>query len=426
MKSRKAPDNNNNLKPVEKIELSEKHIKLRVVLVILFIVLALAAFAVGIIFWLSTDAGWREIEADATDINCSSEFVFYYEIQESGLAGTEELDAVSKAYGEAAVDAYRIFNATEEFEGVNNLAYVNANINSEVTVNGSLYRAFELMESYGSRLLYFAPAYVYYDNLLYSVSDDMAAQNDPYRNDELADIIAQIAEFANDENSINLELLGDNRVRLNVSDEYAAFVAEYGLITEDGVTVYLDLFMLRNAFIIDYLADYLISADFTHGLISSYDGYTRTLSRRQQFEMDVFDKTDDGVFVAGNVSGSGEVSAVRFRDYYLGGSDYGYKYGYSDGDCAHNYIDSDDGLYKSSISDLITYSSEMGCAELMLNVLPVYTSDGFDESAISQLMRDKYIYSVYCLDTELVYNDENLEAEAYSNEERSYTLRFAG
>ena len=45
MKSKRAPDSYNNLKPVEKIELSEKHIKLRIVLVVLFIVLALAAFA---------------------------------------------------------------------------------------------------------------------------------------------------------------------------------------------------------------------------------------------------------------------------------------------------------------------------------------------------------------------------------------------
>ena len=88
MKSRRAPEQGGNLKPVKKIELSERHVKLRIVLVVLFIVIALAAFAMGIVFWLSTDAGWTQVEANASDTNCSGDFVFYYEVSTGGLDGT--------------------------------------------------------------------------------------------------------------------------------------------------------------------------------------------------------------------------------------------------------------------------------------------------------------------------------------------------
>ena len=212
MKSKRAPDSYNNLKPVEKIELSEKHIKLRIVLVVLFIVLALAAFAVGIIFFLSTDKGWTEVEASASDSNCSTDFIFYYEIQEGGLKGTEEYRAVSASYGTVAVNAYRIFNEREQFEGVYNLAYINENINETIEIDPSLYSALELLNSYGSRFIYLAPVYSYYYNIFYASDQDTAEYYDPYKNGEMAEYYLRLAGFANDSESINLELLGNNTV----------------------------------------------------------------------------------------------------------------------------------------------------------------------------------------------------------------------
>lgn len=420
MSSKRAPDNHSGLKPVQKIELSERHIKLRIVLVVLFIVIALAAFAVGIIFYLSTDAGWRQVEASASDTNCSSEFVFFYEIQEGGLNGTSEYRAVASRYGEATVNAYRIFNEQEQFEGAYNLAYVNAHINEEVQVDGALYSAFELLESYGSRILYLAPAYSYYYNIFYAFSELDAALFDPYRNEEAAEYIAQIAAFANDGESIDIELLGDNTVRLNVSEEYEEFAEE------NEIDIFLDFFMLKNAFIIDYISDYMVEGGFTEGILSSFDGYTRNIGGQQSYNIDVFDKSDEYVYVAGSVSGVGPVSAVRFRNYTTGSSDYGYKYAFSDGFVATNYVDAADGLYKSCINDLISYSSDMSCAELMLNVLPVYVAQSFEKSAIAQLRTEKSIYSVYCDGTEVVYNDSDLTVNTSSYEDRVYTKRYSG
>ena len=418
MKSKRAPDSYNNLKPVEKIELSEKHIKLRIVLVVLFIVLALAAFAVGIIFLLSTDKGWTEVEASASDSNCSTDFIFYYEIQEGGLKGTEEYRAVSASYGTAAINAYRIFNEREQFEGVYNLAYINENINETIEIDPSLYSALELLNSYGSRFIYLAPVYSYYYNIFYASDQDTAEYYDPYKNGEMAEYYLRLAGFANDSESINLELLGNNMVRLTVSEEYQSFAED------NGIDCYLDLFTLKNAFITDYMADHLISEGFSCGLLTSYDGYTRTLGADQTFNMEIFDKKGQYAYIAGSVSGTGEISAVRFRNYSLGTSDYGYKFGYSDGTAVTNYVDPADGKYKSCINDLVSYAYNTGCAELMLNVLPLYLSDTFDEAAISALKAEKSVYSIYCLDNELVYNDSDLTVTVTSSADVAYTKRY--
>ncbi len=416
MKSRRAPEQGGNLKPVKKIELSERHVKLRIVLVVLFIVIALAAFAMGIVFWLSTDAGWTQVEANASDENCSGDFVFYYEVSTGGLDGTEELNGVASAYGRATVNAYRIFNDIEEFDGVNNLAYLNANINTEVEVDEHLYSALQLMQSSGSNLLYYAPVYSYYNSLFFANSDTDAAFYDPYKNEDAAAYVAAVAKYIND-GDVSLELLGNNRVILHVSDEYAQFAEE------NEITSYLDFFVLKNAFIIDYIAEYLQQAGVASGLLTSYDGYTSAFGDGVSSTASIFNKEGDSVYIAGSVTAEGAVSAVQFRDYALNSSDYGCKYGYSDGTTAHRYIDDKDGLYKSSISDLLVYSTDAGCAELMLRVLPLYAADEFDEEGLLALKSDG-IYSVYCVGTEIVYNYSGLDITAYTYDGRAYTKRY--
>ena len=46
------------------------------------------------------------------------------------------------------------------------------------------------------------------------------------------------------------------------------------------------------------------------------------------------------------------------------------------------YIDGKDGLSRTARNDLVAYSSEKGCAEVLLTMIPVYISDSFDASAL--------------------------------------------
>lgn len=423
MKERKAPDHTPNVKPVEKIELSERHIKLRIVLVVLFIAVALVAFGFAIVSVLSTDAGWRQVQTQTAEENCGGEFVFYYEIQEGGLKGSEELQALTNAYNEVTVNAYRIFRATEQFEGVYNLAYVNANPNRVVTVDDALYRAFETLAGSASRLAYYGPVYQLYDRLFYALDDESAALYDPARSEETAALVAQLAAFAADEECIGLELLGEGRVRLNVSGEYMQFVRDNGFTAEDGTAVYLDFFVLRNAFIVDYMAENLIAAGYTHGMLTSYDGYSRVLEGEGSFQTDIYDRTEEGVYLAGKASGTGAVRSVQLRSYMISASERGYKYTYADGTAVHAYLD-EEGRCASCMDELFAYSVRMSCAELMLAVLPVYTADAFEESCLTALLSEG-IFSVYCLGDEIVYFDEGLAVEVFSYADgRSYSARL--
>ena len=81
--ARDKRDTNPPVKPVERIELDESHIKRRIVLAVLFAVIGLAAFSFGIARYRTADPGWTEVEADAAaDVNLSENFTLYWHLGE--------------------------------------------------------------------------------------------------------------------------------------------------------------------------------------------------------------------------------------------------------------------------------------------------------------------------------------------------------
>ena len=90
-------------------------------------------------------------------------------------------------------------------------------------------------------------------------------------NSEVRGFVDETLTYVNNPDAIDIELLGENKLRLNVSDEYADFASQ------NDIGEYLDFFWLKNAFIVDYIAEHLAENRYIHGTITTYDGYTRHL-----------------------------------------------------------------------------------------------------------------------------------------------------
>ena len=66
-------------KPVEKIQLSEKHIHLRVFLVILLLAVAAVSFTYALTSYLKEETGWKVIKvSSAAKANVGDEFTLVY------------------------------------------------------------------------------------------------------------------------------------------------------------------------------------------------------------------------------------------------------------------------------------------------------------------------------------------------------------
>lgn len=384
MKRKSAPNDRPVIDKTIHIPLPENKLKLRTALVIALIVLAVASFAFGINSLVGTDAGMAEITVLSGEMNAGDDFTFYYNLGFGGADATDERREVRSLYSQAATDALEIFSSDVEAEGGGNLYYLNSRPNEDVAVDGALYSALEQLEGSGTRYHYLAPLYEQYYAMFNSASDAEAAEYDPRLNDAQAEFFSQIAAFASDSGEIALELLGDNKVRLHVSEEYMRFAEA------NGVTTFIDLTWMKNAFIADYIAQELIDAGYTRGALISDDGFMRCLDDETGAEYSFTFSHRDGTTITNlsTLQFSGTVSIAYLHDYPLESGNSGGYYLYSDGTLRSAFLDTADGLDRSCVPELAAYSFEDGCAGLALRLAPVFISSDLDMNELAELEKD--------------------------------------
>lgn len=411
-------------RPVQKIELDDAHTRGRFIAVVLLIILGAVAIAYGFTKLMTPQMGWQEIKASAGDsLTCGDDFVFLYDVGSSGVSASAEARAVTSLYTQACRRLYQAFDTEAGFAESGNLYDLNHHPNEIVTVDEVLYRALEQVQRSGSRAIYLGAVYYRYEDLFYCEDDSQLVDFDPYLSDEVREEYAAVADFAGDTESIGVELLGDNQVRLNVSAECLAYVKTLG--TER----FLDFAWLKNAFEADYLAQVMLDNGFTNGVISSVDGFVRNLdSREQSCYLNLYDLPENQVILAASMEYRGPMSLAVMRNFPVSGLDDSRYYRLRDGRMCTMYLDPSDGMCKASMNSLVSYSQTQGCAELALKMAPIFISEGLPQELAGQdvwyitCQRNKLCFTEPGLELANIYNVDGLEYFAVDmNDPTSYS-----
>lgn len=417
--NRKIP--NQTPEHVQHIDLpEEKGIKKRTIIAAALLVVGLVFIGVAVFKWLSYDAGWTRVETTTSSgESVASELILLYELGISDTPATSEYKSLSALYTELCSKAYRIFHADYGFEGVHNPYYINRNIGQEIEVDEALYRSFEQIQKSGNRFLFAAPFYTEYRNMFSSSEDYSANEFDPYGNEQIAKYFAQLSAFTSSEEHISLELLGNNKVKLNVSSEFQSFAQE------NAIDTFIDFFWAKNAFIIDYIANSLVEKGYIYGSISAYDGFMRNFDARENvsYSYNLIDKYAGNVYDIGRYEYTGKSSIVFLHSFKTNYMDMMY-YCYQDGTDRHAYVDVNDGLCKNSLDTLLSYSSDGSCADVLLSVMPIYISNSFDEEKLTNLSQSG-VYSIWFEETLLLHNEKDaIFKELYDDGKTKFTAKF--
>ena len=391
-------------KPVQKVQLSEKNVGRRIVLVVLFLAIGSGFLVYGFMNFLRGDSGWREISVKAgSELNCSEDFTLKYNVGASGVSAGGEAKALSLLYTDAAVKGYRIFNIDESFDDLTNLYDVNHHPNEVLTVDPVLYDALKKVSDAGCREIYLGPLYASFENLCTSNDDAIAAQFDPEKNDDAAEEAAAVAAFAQNPDDISLEFSGENQVCLHVSDAYLAYASEM------GYSAYVDFFWMKNAFLIDYLANTIRGEGYQLGIISSKDGFVRCLDETggKSYQYPLYHLSGNEIRSYGVMTYEGPKSIVFFHAYQAGSPDAYRYYQYQDKTMCTPYLSAADGKDHTAASELIAYSGEYGCANTLLAAFSDYQAESLSMESLETLTSQN-IYSIWFENDEMQTTDEDL------------------
>lgn len=415
---RGARDDRPQGKPIQKIELSGENAALRAVAAVVFLLIGVVALVYGFNQLFAVEPGWQTIQAGTADgPNCGDEFEFLYELGASGRSAKEESRELAQLYTQACRKAYQLYHTSERFEGVINLKEINDHPNEVLTVDQTLYRAFEAVQAAGDRTIYLGPVYARYNDLFLCQDDAQLVDFDPRISAEVAEEYASIAAYALDPHSIDVELLGDGQICLRVSEDYLAYARR------EGVERFLDFGWLRNAFIADDLASAVLENGYTCGTISSYDGFVRCLdSREESYGLPLLDWLEDRPIEAGTLEYQGPMSLVILRGFPAAAGDSFRYYRLKSGEIRTLYLDPKDGVCKLDADSVTCYSPEHSCAGLAMKIGRAYITDedAFRPDPQIELIREGVViikcWSEHHMFMTLGPFDEGAIANLYENE----------
>lgn len=397
-----------NVKRKQKIELNNKNIGLRTIFFFVFLILSIAGFAYGVKSCLEVETGWETISSNSV-YDYDDYFTLKYYLDNDTITTKK---AVSVMYQSLIEDGYELYSSFLDSDSYN-VKYINSNPNTTITIDHSLYTAFEKINSSNlSRILFMGPLYYFYGYILASEADYEAMNNDPLYNSETKDLFDELLTYITDENCISLSLLGNDKIKLNVSNSYLNYASE----SLDNYP-YMDFMYLQNAFVIDYVVDGLVASGYNNGIMNSIDGYTRSFTNCN-ITYNIYDYVNSEKKAISNYSYTGNKAVISLNSFSLSSStDYLY-YTYENGLTRSPYITYNDYSNTVMSSSFNVIGDNYSLSNLLLKVLPVYFNNTISNTIIKNICGENISLSYTKNNTLYICNSyDKYNVNTYTKEE---------
>lgn len=360
----------------ERLEVSQEHMTLRLLGLGIALLVAALSFGYAINNMLQAPTGWQTVEAGSSKTGITQYFTLNYNIGADGGNATKERKAVSAIYTQSLDHAYLVLSNREDSQ-YTGLAALNASPNQEITVDPLLYAALRTVEETGTRQPYFAPLFEHYNSLFTADSDEAAAEWDPDLTEWVGEYVRELAAYANDPAMVQVTPLPENRVRLDVSEEYLAYAKE------NELTTFVDFGYLLNAFLCDAAADALAENGYTGGILSSFDGYVRALCG-DALAVSLYDLADGKIVRVGEAVYHGPAALVVCRSFPLNPMDQSNYHCYADGTIRAPYVGRD-GMLRAAVSSLTALDRQGSAAALALKATEAFAGETLDEAMLEEI-----------------------------------------
>lgn len=306
-----------------KLQVNTKHVKLRIVLFVIFFLIAVAAFTYGFVNLGKKSSGYQKIEAstDAEALLYNNDVTFRYYFDGSSNEIKREVKELTALYTSLYGPLYKALDSANVYESVVSLAYINSHLGEVISVSPELYNI--LKDAYSKTLE--NSGFNLFSGALFEEWRSILVLQDPQDfdvlvNEDQAQRLSAIASVVSDLSNFSLEFLSDSTcsVRLSVSDSYAAFASEYELSS-----CILDLGNLKQAYLLETLASSLVSSGYSIGYLCTEDGTALCMSALGSLDYDMYTMTGSELVKYASVPLEGRFSAFSMNAFGMG-SPYSY------------------------------------------------------------------------------------------------------
>ena len=250
-----------------KLEVSNRHVTLRIVVTAVAFVVAVIAFTIGVVSIGHKDSGYHAIEAkvDAEALLYNNAVTLKYWFDGSTNDIKRGINALTEVYTPVLAASYKQLDPHNLYTGMNGIATLNLNPGREIVVSEHLYAV--LKDAYSRTLegrgynMFAGDLYNEWKSIL--ILDEPQAF-DPAFNSAQAQRISEVASQVSDLSNFSLEFLDDNTctVRFSVSDSYVRFCNSYEI-----ESMPLDLNLLHDAYLMDWIATVLLAEGYDTGYL---------------------------------------------------------------------------------------------------------------------------------------------------------------
>ena len=404
----------------KEIAVSTKHVKLRIVLTISFLIIAVASITIGVVSMGHKDPGYYSFNADYNDedplYRSGYQGVLYF----SGNSNKIKSDiAEARAImSDSLLKSYRLFNEKDFIIGLNTLGDLNNNPNQEVALDPVLYAVLDdaLTKTNENKnySLYSGPLYDYWEKLA-NLGENAREANDPKNSLVYKADLENLVKYCSS-TYVNLELKGDNKAILHVEEEYLNYLKE-----EEITSPIVSLNILKDAYRVKLLLDDFANTSFQNGYFTADPGLLVSLKEHHDPVYTLYDNKKGSVQKAGKVNFVAPSCASSLYRFSFG--DYATNYVLKDGTIRNMQLNIETGYGDEQYlsSTLFAKDNDIVNAAYLNNYLS--TIDYSDLNAALSSSYSAFSY-VFCKNEEAlnVYATNNLSDFVTINEGIGYNL----
>ena len=301
----------------EQFDINTKHVGLRTAAFLLALLLAVGAISFGITRIGRKVPGYQNIDivSNEEELSYARDISFQYYLDGSSDEIKRAINEIRAFYSPTLLRVCEQLDAETEYEGVNNLATLNAKLGQDVQLSEELFRvlldAQARSEAQTGFNLFGGKLNRAWRELRYLGEPE---DFDPLRSEEQLERLERLGEACRDPENFRLTVVDAERyiVRFEVSDGCLALFEE--LEAEGPI---LDLGALHDAYELQLTAQALEEKGYKKGFLSMNSGVTVLLSANPGVELQLLGKTADGVTTAATApAGIGFAQKEGEPDYY--------------------------------------------------------------------------------------------------------------